>query len=28
LHRCGDPVVVIGLSMGALLAARLAADQG
>lgn len=27
LHRYGDPVVVIGLSMGALLAARLAADQ-
>jgi len=28
LHRFGDPVVVTGLSMGALLAARLAADQG
>jgi carboxylesterase len=28
LHRYGDPVVVVGLSMGAVLAARLAADQG
>src|SRR6516165_4275342 len=28
LHRDGDPVAVIGLSMGAVLAARLAADQG
>ncbi len=27
VHRYGDPVVVIGLSMGAVLAARLAADQ-
>src|SRR5207244_3429785 len=28
LHRYGDPVAVVGLSMGAVLAARLAADQG
>jgi carboxylesterase len=28
LHRYGDPVAVAGLSMGAVLAARLAADQG
>lgn len=28
LHRYGDPVVLVGLSMGAVLAARLAADQG
>ena len=28
LHRHGDPVAVVGLSMGAVLAARLAADQG
>ncbi len=28
LHRHGDPVVVVGLSMGAVLTARLAADQG
>ena len=28
LHRFGDPVAVVGLSMGALLAVRLAADQG
>ncbi len=28
LHRDGDPVAVVGLSMGAVLAARLAADQG
>jgi carboxylesterase len=28
LHRQGDPVAVVGLSMGAVLAARLAADQG
>jgi carboxylesterase len=27
LHACGDPTVVIGLSCGAVLAARLAADQ-
>jgi carboxylesterase len=28
LHRYGDPVAVVGLSMGAVLTARLAADQG
>jgi carboxylesterase len=28
LHRYGDPVAVVGLSMGAVLATRLAADQG
>jgi carboxylesterase len=28
LHRFGDPVAVVGLSMGAVLGARLAADQG
>jgi carboxylesterase len=28
LHRYGDPVAVIGLSMGAVLGARLSADQG
>lgn len=28
LHRYGDPVAVVGLSLGAVLTARLAADQG